>query len=617
MALATSLAVLLFVGLFTVIVTAAGHRILRLGRLEFPSDTEHLLCSTALGVICLQVLLFATQTLGHIRAAVIVVLALLVLFALPDVLTSIARAYGLMWRAMRGSRAEKWTILACGLVLIVEGLAAMAPVTGSDALHYHFTGPLLTLRYGFHPNFFLSHSFFTGQTHTLILAGLALGSDRLSMGFLFLGGLLAAVATACLAHRWVDRRLACLVALVFLLTPVVFWQISTAGAPDVWMSFYATTGVLVISRYREMASVPLGLAAGALAGGVAGAKYTGCLVAASMAAAFLWEARSGVKATLFGMAAVAAGVWPYARNLLWTGDPVFPFLLRYLAPERINAYSLASYLGDTGASEHKGFWQLAAFPLFAGIDPAYMGLWQFLGPLVLAFAPLLILTVRSTSLWRAVLVTWAGSAVLIGAETGILRFLLPVLPIALAAVAAGAAQLKMRGWRSSHYVAAASVCGFLLFGAAGLIWYERFALAAASGLTSRQEYLRNHAAEYGVAEFVSRALQNGGTGKALVFLHHSYYLNVPFVYADPSASWAIDPSEYRSPAEWLELFRKQGVRWVVRSPEYPLPIARPLYALEGHGKLAPIAGGEVPDFEGTRLDGNTGKRTVVILKVMD
>jgi len=198
-----------------------------------------------------------------------------------------------------------------------------------------------------------------------------------------------------------------------------------------------------------------------------------------------------------------------------------------------------------------------------------------------------------------------------------LRFLLPVLPIALAAVAAGAAQLKIRGWLSSHYVAAASVCGFLLFGAAGLVWYERFALAAASGLTSRQEYLRNHAAEYGVAEFVSRALQNGGTGKALVFLQHSYYLNVPFVYADPSASWAIDPSEYRSPTEWLELFRKQGVRWVVRSPEYPLPIARPLDALEVHGKLAPIARGEVSDFEGTGLDGNTEKRTIVILKVMD
>jgi hypothetical protein len=617
MALATSCAVLLIVGLFATVVTAAGHHILRLSKLEFPSDAEHLLCSAALGVICLQVFLFGTQLTGHIRAAVIVVMALFFLFGLPDVLTAIARASGLMSRLMHGSRFEKWAVGACSLVLLVEGLAAMAPLTGSDALHYHFTAPLLTLRYGFHPNFFLSHSFFTGQSHTLILAGLALGSERLSMGFLFLGGLLAALATACLAHRWMERKVACLVALVFLLTPVVFWQISIAGAPDLWMSFYTTVGVVVIARYREMPSVPLALVAGALAGGVAGAKYTGCLVAASMAAAFLLEERAAPKAALFGIAALAAGVWPYARNLVWTGDPVFPFLLRYIAPERVNAYALASYLADTGASEHQGFWHLATFPLFAAIDLAHLGFWQFLGPLVLAFAPLLILAVRGTSLWRTALVIWAGSAVLIGAKTGMTRFLLPVLPIALAAVAAGVAQLKIRRWLISHYVAAASVCIFLLFGAAGLLGYERFALAAASGLTSREQYLSNHAPEYGEAEFVNQTLQNEGAGKVLVFLRHNFYLNVPFLYADPSASWAIDPSQYRSSAEWLELFHQQGVVWVVRSPEYPLAIARPLYALEAHGSLVPVARGEISDFRGMRIDAERHKRTVVILRVMD
>src|SRR5439155_5317778 len=131
------------------------------------------------------------------------------------------------------------------------------------------------------------------------------------------------------------------------------------------------------------------------------------------------------------------------------------------------------------------------------------------------------------------------------------------LPIALAAVGAGAAQLKMRRWLGLHNVARASVCVFLFFGAAGLLWYERFALAAASGFTSRQDYLRDHAPEYGEAEFINQVLQNEGAGKALVFLRHSYYLNVPFLYADPSASWAVDPSRYRSSAEWLELFHEQ------------------------------------------------------------
>jgi hypothetical protein len=617
MALAASCALLLAVGLFAMVVTTAGHRILRLSRLEFSSDAEHLLCSAALGVICLQVLLFGAQGLGHIRAGVLIVLILAVLFGLPDLLTTLARVYGLVWRMKRGSRMEKVTVATSGLVLLVEGLAAMAPLTGSDALHYHFTTASLTLRYGFHPNFFLSHSFFSGQSHLLILTGLALGSEGLSMGLLFLGGVLAAAATACLAHQWMGRHLAWLVALLFLVTPVVFWQISSAGAPDLWMTFLTTIGVVVISHHREMPQVQHALAAGALAGGVAGAKYTGCLVAASMALAFLWEARSAAKSVLFGVTALTAGVWPYARNVVWSGDPLFPFLLRHISPERVNAYTLASYLADTGASEHKGFWQLTAFPLFSAIDPAHLGFWQFLGPLVLAFAPLLILVVRNTPVWRAALTVWLVSAMLIGFTSGMTRFLLPVLPLALAAVVAGAAQLAARRWLASHYVATASVCVFLLFGVAGLCGYERFALAAATGFTAREEYLRDHAPEYGEAEFVNRTLENERSGKALVFMRHSYYLNVPFLYADPSASWAIDPSRYRSAAEWLELFRQQGVRWVVRSSDYPLAIARPLYSLEAHGTLVPIARGEVSDFQGLRIAGERRKRIAVILEVME
>ena len=176
MALVTSCMVLFAVGLFALVAAAAGHRILRLCALEFPSDAEHLLCSIGLGVIAIEVLLFFAQIPGHIPLGVAIVLAVTFLFALGDVLTTLARVYGIVWRAMRGSRMQKSLIAVCGVVLLVEGLAAMAPLSGSDALHYHFTAPLLTLRYGFHPNFFLSYSFFTGQSHLLVLAGLALGS---------------------------------------------------------------------------------------------------------------------------------------------------------------------------------------------------------------------------------------------------------------------------------------------------------------------------------------------------------------------------------------------------------------------------------------------------------
>ena len=280
------------------------------------------------------------------------------------------------------------------VVLILEGLAATAPVTGSDALHYHFTTPSLILASGFHPNFFLSHSFLCGQSHLLILAGLALGSSRIAMGLLFLGGVFAMLASVCLARLFMDRTWSWVVALVFLLTPVVFWQISLSGAPDLWMAFFATIGVLAIVRSRDFSQIPMAVVIGALAGGVAGTKYTGCMVAASLAVAYFWRVRSDLgapfKALIFLATAALAGTWPYLRNLLWTGDPVFPFLTKQLFPNKVNAFTLASYLADTGAGQHKTVWFIVKSIVFAGIDPAHLGFWQYFGPMVLVFSPLLV-----------------------------------------------------------------------------------------------------------------------------------------------------------------------------------------------------------------------------------
>jgi hypothetical protein len=518
---------------------------------------------------------------------------------------------------LNGSRFEKALIALTALILVIEGLAAMAPLTGSDALHYHFTAPLLELRSGFHPNFFLSHSFLCGQSHLLILAGLALGSEKLAMGFLFLGGVLAAAVGACLARQWMERSWSWIVALVFLVTPVVFWQISSAGAPDLWMAFFATLGVVVTSRCREMPHVSHAVLAGALAGAVAGTKYTGCIVAACMAVAYFREVRSAVKSLVFVGAALAAGVWPYARNLAWTGDPVFPFLTRWLSPGKVNAYTLAYYLADTGASESRSVWQIVKSPFFAAIDPAHPGFWQLLGPLVLAFAPLLVLAVRNTPAWRAALTVWIASALGIGLSSGMTRFLLPLLPTALAAALAGAAQMKAAGWHLARYVMNASVCGFILFGGGGLFVYERAALAASAGLTSREDYLRAHAPEYAQAEFINQTLAGREAGEVLVFLRHTYYLGVPFLYGDPSASWAIDPERLQTPEEWQGMFHEKGIRWVVRAPDFPGPIADPLNALELEGKLVAIARADVPDFAGLRILGERRTRPVVILEVIE
>jgi len=616
MALATSCCALLAAGLFAVIATLLGLRVLRLLALELGSPAEHLLTCAALGVICIQVLLFVAQFSRHIRAAVLTVIALVLLLGASEFAAAAKKISAIFQTCVNSPEPEKFLIVVTAGVLLLEGFAAMAPVTGSDALHYHFAAPQLILQSGFHPDFFLSHSFFLGQSHLLILAGLALGSSQLAMGFLFLGGVLAAAAGACLARRWAGRQWAWTTALLFLLTPVVFWQISAAGAPDLWMAFFATTGVLTISSAAKTPSSAHSLLAGAMVGAVAGTKYTGCFIAASMAVAFLWEVRSIFKLSFFFLGSIAAGVYPYARNLVWTGDPMFPFLMRWLSPSKVNAYALLSYQADTGAAESRHLWQVLKFPLFAAIDRAHLGFWQFLGPLTLAFAPLLLLAVRNTPTWRVALTVWVLSSFGIGAASGMTRFLLPVLPIAIAAALAALALLKPGEWKLTRFVSLASLCSFLLVGAAGLLIYNRSAISAAVGLAPAQEYLRQHAPEYESAQFINEVLAGKGTeGNTLIFLRHLYYLRIPYLYGDPAASWAVDPSKFQAKEEWRALFKMENIRWVVRSSKYPPTIAAPLEELENSGELLPVAQTEVSEFHGLRISADRQTLPLVIFEV--
>ena len=581
-----------------------------------PSRTERLLFSLGIGVIVLELLVTLGELMPNVRVGVtsaIVIAAALGLLGVSRAALDIAQLSGELTQ-LHG--LARWLALGVGGVLFIEGFAAMAPLTGSDALHYHFAASAAVLRDGFHANWFLSHSFFTGLSHQLVLAGLAEGSQRLALGWIFLGGALAALTAAHLTQQWFQGVWPWLTALAFLLTPVAFWQITTAGAPDIWMAFFATVGVLAIVRAKESSSFAAAVVAGIFAGGAAGTKYTGLILAAALLAAFAWEVRSVTRSAVYFVSAVVTGVWPYLRNWIWTGDPVFPFLMRHLDPARTNLYTLGSYLADTGASAPRGLLQLVRFPAFAAVDQGHLGFWQFLGPLVLALAPLTVLAVRNTPMWRAVLIVWIAGAIGIGFSSGMTRFLLPLLPIALAASVAGVAYLNFAKWRIVRTVAIASIVCFLLFGFGGLLVYDRAALAASAGIVSREQYLSRRAPDYGFAEFVNRELSGKeAEGRALVFFRHVYYLQIPYVYGDPAASWAMDPTKLQTDRDWREFFRMRQIRWVVRTDAFPPALNDALERLTSEQALVPCAAGQVVDWSGNRIGGVRKLHTITIFCV--
>ena len=601
---------------FSLAATALGNLILRFLRLEMDSDAQHVLICSALGVVCIEMLLFAGAATQQIRNGSFAVLSLLCIFLVAESSSIAQRCVRILKALFSASRVDLFLLLLIGIVLGVEFLASLAPLTGSDALHYHFTTQKMILQHGFHPDFSISHSFLCGQHHLLILFGLALGSEQFAMGLIFLGGVLTAFSLACLASRWSSRTVTLSITLVFLLTPVVFWQISSSGAPDIWIACFGSAAVMVLCQNKISGTWRQALLAGLLAGGLAGAKYTGCLVAAALVAAIAIEYRSLRNTSLLCAGSLLTGIWPYLRNFVWTGDPLFPFLTKTLFPERVNLFALNALLADTGASQSGHLAQLIPFVFFAGMRQVSPGFWDFFGPTVFALAPLLIFGFRDFPKWRVLVIVWGVSGLAVFFASGLQRLLLPVFPLALACIAAGIEFSRQHGWKIINRTVAALVTLVSVAGGAGLMMYSCKPVATSLGAVPTVSYLEQRASEYQEAEAINRVVRSQAeSGKTLGFLRHAYSVEVPYLNGDPASSWMINPDRLRTQNDWELFFQQQGIEFVARSPNYPTPIASPLMEMEAKGELVPVAELVVQDFKGMRIQGARTEISVIILRV--
>lgn len=202
MTLLSSLGALCAVAAYWFVAASAGATILRWLRTRLDGKLEYVLTATGVGTTLFLVLVALAQSRSAIWLWIAAALAIVGLTGIAGGRQLWSSLKQLAGRAQTATTGEKLLYASIGTVAGLEALCAVAPLTGSDALHYHFAAPLLSLRAGYQPNFFLPHSFLTGQNHLFILTGLAFGSEKFALGLLFLGGVLAAAASFCLAKQW-------------------------------------------------------------------------------------------------------------------------------------------------------------------------------------------------------------------------------------------------------------------------------------------------------------------------------------------------------------------------------------------------------------------------------
>jgi hypothetical protein len=619
MALAHSAWCFFLVLIIFLITVAFGSRVLEIARLISDQPLDNVLFSSGIGFATLQLLLGIVGLSSGLAVRSVVVSLVL-----------IAVASGRGWKsAFRLSNEccldlarvfESGGAKALGIsiffFLAFEALISTAPLSGSDAMHYHFAVPLLQMGRPERPIFWLTHSFFLGLGHELIGLGLVLEGDTLALLLIFFAGCLTAAALFQLARRLMPLEWALATVLTFLMTPMVFWQISTAGSPDIWMGFFAVLAVLALERMPDPSSRNWQILASAYAGAGASIKYTGWVLPAVIVLAVLWFTKSFLWAALCSATAVAVGALPLVRNFLWTGDPFFPFLNRWIGRIAANPYGFAATQADVHS--HLFSYQplhILVFLTAMVLKGADYGLGNYFGPVVLAFLPLLLFCNWRTRLTWVSGVLWLSMLFANTLTSQMARFLLPAYPFALALVFSGAAVASLKWGTIVRVGCAATLAVFGLFSLASDTFYGKDFLPVSLGIESKEAFLERMAPDYQAAKFVNSELANR-EGNTLLFLRHLYYLTIPYINGDPNTSWTMDPAVLTSPQAVLTFLKDQNIHWIVKSPGYPRGLAGVFEECEKEGMLIPEAQGEVEAFEGnSRIFERRLKVHIVLIRV--
>lgn len=236
------------------------------------------------------------------------------------------------------SRAATWSVVALLLVLVGSVLVlASVPPVDRDALTHHLAVPKLYLRYGGIVEIpWIEFSYYPENLDLLYMIPLYFGNDIAPKYIHFGFGLL----TAWLVYDYLRTRINALYgllgALVFLSIPVIV-KLSVTVYVDLGLIFFSTAALLGLLRWagRGFRRRDL-LLAGACCGLALGTKYNGLVVLFCLTPIAVWlRLRGGPRNAAEQLRAAGAGALfvamallvfsPWAiRNVLWTGNPVYP-----------------------------------------------------------------------------------------------------------------------------------------------------------------------------------------------------------------------------------------------------------------------------------------------------
>ncbi len=316
-----------------------------------------------------------------------------VLYGLLIVLTGLTLRP--MWRfvlQIRPSKAPLWMLVYLAIALGLALFLALLPPSSWDALSYHLVGPKMYLAageiYAGIDNPPLNYPFLQEMLYLLAM-GLRGDVTAKLLHFLF-NFLLGAWVFIVARDQLLVKRAG--FAVLFLFGIPMILTLSAQAYNDLPLTFYQVGALLAFLQWQKRRNNNWLLLAGLFAGLGMGMKYTSfitpLLLALFVAWSFRGRWRAGIRPLLILTISTTLIALPwFVKNLLFTGNPVYPFLFDGLLWDEFRAASFA------GAGTGIGFDVLTILRLPYEISVGIGDVSQdgAVGAFLLLFLPLIIL----------------------------------------------------------------------------------------------------------------------------------------------------------------------------------------------------------------------------------
>ncbi|MHB8993870.1 MAG: ArnT family glycosyltransferase [Armatimonadota bacterium] len=625
--------------IFLLITCAAvplGAQFLSLTRLA-PRTTpvpERFLMSATIGYVLIGYGTLILGLLGHLTqwsAAVLLAVAAVAGLGHWDLLwEALLRCLNMILRGFR-SRGQRLGALFLLLILALTLVTALEPPSGRDfdGLAEHLAQASHYARHGsVEPLWYDHHSQFPSNMQMLYTLSLLYDSTSAAKLFHWFHGIMALLAAALIARRFMSRSATVWAAVVLASMPL-FLMLAGVSYVDLGVMAYGLIALFAFLRwYRRRLAVDL-LLAGLMAGCAATVKVQGLTIWGILMAGALvvivgeWRARaekSGpvapptspapstpqgppTKATSIGtlIAAAAVGMliclpW-FVRSYVNTGNPVYPFAYSIFGGKHWSADRALGYQRhqlEFGMGELPPQAEIDALPrwkrLFVGPREPWKWLyapfgltfqpWEYevflgklpnilmtsIGPLWLAFLVVLLVMPNKPPAVRISLWLFLPLWLWWFASMQLARYLVPSL--ALLAPATGYA--IYRGLSAGRIARQGTIwaVGLWCIMALSIAWLlAKPALPVVFGLQSREQYLSQSLDIYPVSAYIAERLPQDAR-VATYGEVRCFYFDRDCFWAEHGHSDLIDYAKMREPSDLVKRYGELGITHVLLNQQH-------------------------------------------------